>query len=315
MSATPVQIQGQIIEGTRYSVFLNPANVLYALSFDPEEGDVIEVTYPRTGSTWVQQIIQLILNRGSSAQDYMEFTQRSPFLEFQGKDALETLPSPRLIRTHLPLGRIQFSSKAKYVYVARNPWDTCASLYQIGASFLKSEEEFPFDLYFETFIKGEDPCGDYFDHVLSGYQRRHEPNLFFMTYEQLKADTPGTVIKLAYFLGDEHGKALEETEDLLNSVLSKSTVEFLKTITKTTHGNVLQRFWKNPAVPVPVNDATTELNTVFPLVNKGIVGAWRQRYSRDHLRKMEERIAKVTRTSDVMRLWEKEWALVRKAAE
>lgn len=70
---------------------------------------------------------------------------------------------------------------------------------------------------------------------------------------------------------------------------------------------------KEPALPIMIKDDTTESKNRFPLVHKGVVGGWRSIFTRDQLRKMEEKIEKFTQTSDFMSLWEEEWALAREA--
>ncbi|KAG0429022.1 hypothetical protein HPB47_024022, partial [Ixodes persulcatus] len=87
------------------------------------------VSYPRSGTHWVQQIIQLILSRGESVETFAEFMERAPYLEVQ--ELKETQSFPRLLRTHFPMNKLRISEKAKYIYVARNPWDTCVSCYHL----------------------------------------------------------------------------------------------------------------------------------------------------------------------------------------
>lgn len=64
-----------------------------------------------TGTTWLQEIVWLVVNEGNlqkATETQVYF--RSPFLEFKdlvlnevGLDLAESMPSPRVIKTHLPL--------------------------------------------------------------------------------------------------------------------------------------------------------------------------------------------------------------------
>ncbi|KAG0428028.1 hypothetical protein HPB47_024960 [Ixodes persulcatus] len=168
----------QVIDGDKVSIQILPEIYRQALKFVPEEGDIVQTTFPRCGSHWVQQIIQLILNKGESAKTFAELARRAPFIEFSGELSKS---SPRLIRTHLPLGKIQLNDKAKYVYVARNPWDCCLSMFHFlrelpGLNF----EDGLFDDCVDSFIEGTTGGGDWFQHLLSGYKLKDQPNVFFV---------------------------------------------------------------------------------------------------------------------------------------
>ena len=67
-------------------------------------------------------------------------------------EVAETLASPRTIKSHLPFQILpqDLLDKAKVVYVARRPWDTCASLHN------HVTQAYPFSHRFE---------GDYTDFV------------------------------------------------------------------------------------------------------------------------------------------------------
>lgn len=206
-----------------------------ALNYTPEDGDVILVTYPKSGSHWTQQIIQLILRDGESASSFTEFVKRTPSLENNGTAWLDGAPRPRTLRSHLQLLRGNFNDKAKYVYVARNPYDCCVSFYHMlrsvpGYGF----QEGSFDDFFEAFLRGDFGFGLYFDHVEFGYSCRNRPNVLFLTYEELKADTPATVLKLAYFLGEEYGEKLEKDADLFERVLARSSFEYMQRVLSAT---------------------------------------------------------------------------------
>ncbi|KAL1434095.1 hypothetical protein MTO96_011755 [Rhipicephalus appendiculatus] len=169
------------------------------------------LTYPKCGTHWIQQISQLILNRGASAGNYLEFQMKTPFLEFTGTSDLDSMPPPRLLKTHFAFDRQPYHKDAKYVYMVRNPRDCCVSFYHHsrcipGYQFADGS----FDDFFEVFIRGETDFGDYFDNLLSWYEHKDDPNVLFLTYEDLKKDTRSGVLRLARFFGKKYAEPLEK---------------------------------------------------------------------------------------------------------
>ncbi|XP_077534754.1 sulfotransferase 2B1-like [Haemaphysalis longicornis] len=128
----------------------------------------------------------------------------------------------RIFSTHQPPQTVTVSEEAKYVYVARNPWDVCVSFFRMATSLNKYRfQDGTFDEFFEAFLEGDCAGHNYFDHVVSGYALRNEPNVFFVTYEELMADTRGTVLRLARFLGESYATELEQDEGMLQKLLER----------------------------------------------------------------------------------------------
>lgn len=302
----------QIIDDAPYTTLIDPSILRSTLKFEPQDGDIIQVSYPKSGTHWVQQIIQLILGRGESASNFVEFTRRAPILEQQGEEALEGMTAPRLIKTHLSLGQIPYRMNAKYVYVARNPWDSCASAYHFVKELPVYGYEGDFDTFLDLFLKGYGGFGDVFNHIISGYQRRQEANVFFLTYEELKADTRKTILKLAYFLGEEHGRTLEESEELMGVILRKSSVSYMKNIYFASQEVFCDLFLRNPEIKRATSSGSNQNEGVaIHFVREGKVGSWKKLFAREHLKKMETRVAEVAQTSDVMNLWKEDWSNAR----
>ncbi|KAM7299732.1 amine sulfotransferase [Ixodes scapularis] len=225
-----------LIDGEVCSIVFDPLHYIQAQEFEPEEGDVIQVSYPRTGTHLVQQMIQLIVNRGQSARTLAEFTQRSPFLEIHGPR--ETSDAPRLLRTHLPMNRLRLSGKAKYVYVARNPWDCCVSNFHMMQDLPAFRfADGSFEDFLDAFLDGQSGFGDYFNHVISGHGRRQDANVFFVTYEEIVKDRASVVLKLADFLGKGYGEALRSNGRFMELIVERSGVDFMRDVFECTLGS------------------------------------------------------------------------------
>ncbi|KAM7287067.1 amine sulfotransferase-like [Ixodes scapularis] len=296
----------QLINGIKRSPFLKPSVVREALKYRPRDGDIVLVTYAKGGSHWTQRIIQLLLDREDVPSTYSDFVRRTPVLEYHGAAAVNDMPPPRFFRTHLQLLRNNFNDKAKYVYVARNPWDTCVSLYHYTRRLPKHQfEDGTFDDFFEAFVTGELGFGEYFDHVLHGYARKDDPNVFFMTYEELKADAPGMVLKLAYFLGEEYGNMLEGSEEIFQGVLMKSSFEFMSRVLQPREEEFSAAFENSFSLVDKLSSSGPEgsKDNDFRLFRKGKVNDYHELFSPDQIQRMQARIDKMTEGTDIMSLW------------
>ncbi|KAH7982061.1 hypothetical protein HPB52_002856 [Rhipicephalus sanguineus] len=296
------------VDGIRLPGGFDPDRVREALSFKPKPGDIFLVTYPKCGTHWIQQISQLILNRGASASNYLEFQMKTPFLEFTGTSDLDAMPPPRLLKTHFAFDRQPYHEDAKYVYMVRNPRDCCVSFYHHsrcipGYQFADGS----FDDFFEVFIRGETDFGDYFDNLLSWYEHKDDPNVFFLTYEDLKKDTRGGVLRLARFFGKKYAEPLERDPHLLQQVLDKSSVQYMKDHIEVTSGDLEKLLSTgNGATMEPVRKMFVPRDGRDPtiqFIRKGQVGDWKGHFTPEQEAKMRARIAEKTAGTDVMSLW------------
>ncbi|KAH7959293.1 hypothetical protein HPB49_010138 [Dermacentor silvarum] len=189
------------------------------MHFTPAKGVMLQISYPKCGTHWMQYLTLVVLNEGRPIRSYQEFVSSGRSLEYacvedwKPSNGERELPY-RALMTHLdPPTKNRLNVNAKYVYVARNPWD-----YGTFNEFLTS------------FLRGDFGYGDYFDHLLAGYGLKEEPNVLFVSYEELKRGIRSVVLKLAYILGERYGRALETDEHLLRTLLERATVERMRNV-------------------------------------------------------------------------------------
>src|SRR2546427_1825618 len=91
------------------------------ISFRPRPMDVLIATYPKCGTTWLQQIVHGLRTRGS--MDFDEITAGGPRAEhafdFGRHLGAPQRAQPRHFHTHLP--RTQPPKSAPYDYALRHP--------------------------------------------------------------------------------------------------------------------------------------------------------------------------------------------------
>ena len=190
-------------DGFRMPLGFPVAGFASALSYHARPNDIFIATYPKCGTTWVQYIVYLLLHDGEPLSADRLLGDAIPHLEEVGKDAVEGLPDPRAIKTHLPFAMTPAHPDARYIYVARNPFDCVVSFYHHTRGFAQHYDfgAGTFDDYFECFLAGEVDFGDYFDHLGSWYERRDDRNVLFLIFETMKDDPNQVVVEIAEFLG------------------------------------------------------------------------------------------------------------------
>ena len=122
------------------------------------------------GTTWVQEIVWQIYHNGEVNSKRIE--DRVPFLEEAtnskaSQPDITSLPSPRLIKTHLsyeaiPKG-VNEETTCKYIYIARNPKDTAVSNYKFLTSLGKNSGlNASWEFYANLFVQGKCKLHNYF---------------------------------------------------------------------------------------------------------------------------------------------------------
>ncbi|GFT92082.1 sulfotransferase 1C4 [Nephila pilipes] len=306
----------QDIDGFRIPGFFSVEAYKSALGYKPRPDDLFIVTYPKCGTTWVQNIVACIFRGGKPFQSALEFFTETPFLEMTGSEAAETMKRPGAIKLHLPFHLTPWSPNAKYIFVARNPKDCCVSFYHHtermpGYQFEKGK----FDDFFELFIKGEVDFGDYFDTLLSWYEHRNDPNVLFITYEQLKKDARNYVLKIAEFIGSQYKEKLEKDEKILDDVIHHSSFSFMK-VHLHKHLAELGAIPKhlivnNPDIPEGMRkimlsgdfELSKKDSEEMTFIRKGIVGDWRNYFSPTQNARLEKKFRERTVGTDLTSLW------------
>lgn len=205
--------------------------------FEIRDSDVFLVTYPKSGTVWTQQILSLIFNEGHrDGTESTNLMDRVPWLEYKLSHLdYNNRPSPRLFCTHLPYYLVPKglrNGRQKLIYVARNPKDVLTSYYHYSKCSKRLEEIEDFDFFMERFLNGKVlPCL-WLDHIEGWYAHRDDFNILFLTYEEMKMDLQGAVLKICNFLG----KRLTERE--VDEIVDKATFDQMRQDPRSNYENV-----------------------------------------------------------------------------
>ncbi len=273
-----------IHNGFRLPMGFSQFGLVSGVSYKARPGDLFIAAYPKCGTTWTQHIVWLIQHDGEPLPVGKSMTVEIPHLEEVGKEIVAEGATPRVIKTHLPYHMTPYHADAKYIYVARNPFDCAVSFYHHTRGFVKHYDfaDGTFDQFFECFIKGEVDFGDYFDNLLSWSEHSDDSNVLFLTYEELKADTPKEVRKIAEFLGAESLNQVKDSQ-ILNKLLYHSSFE---------------RMSKNQS-----RWSSQRPKNMPPFIRKGQVGDWKNHFSDEQVKRLTEKFATRTKGTGAEKLW------------
>ncbi|XP_022225498.2 sulfotransferase 1 family member D1-like [Drosophila obscura] len=176
------------------------------------DDDVWVVTLPKCGTTWMQELCWLLMNDCNfEAALAKDLELRSPFVEFNffthGDDGKQFAPvqdmaSPRLIKSHLPLPLLPaqlWQRRHKVVYVFRNPLDALVSRYYHGVTFGHCYGK-TLPQFIEENLATDATFREAIEHAHEFYQLRHEPWLYYTSFERMKKDLRAVVEDLCRFL-------------------------------------------------------------------------------------------------------------------
>ncbi|XP_078482056.1 amine sulfotransferase-like [Ciona intestinalis] len=259
-----------------------------AKKYKAKDSDVYVCSYPKTGTTWLATIVWLIVHHGEEFPG--NYRDSIPMLEYDGCESIEAIDDsefPRIIKTHFPYKLVPKNSKAKYLYITRNPKDAFASYYFHVRGFCSAFhcENPDKNRLYELFIKGEVSFGLFFDHLNEWYAHRNDPNVLFLLYEDVKQDPRNEVLKVANFLGGEYEKKLKlDGGKILENILDRSSFSHMKSMSA----------WHKAFRPE--NE---------PFIRKGVIGDWKNHLSAEQVDGLDRALMEHGRESGISKLWDK----------
>ncbi|XP_072050677.1 sulfotransferase 1E1-like [Amphiura filiformis] len=266
--------EGELVAG------MTPASTLDALkTWQLRHDDVFVITYPKSGTHWLFEIVSLIINGGDPDKIERSHMTIAPELIMAppgDEEAMKTTPpgyklinnweSPRVMATHLIekfLPPDVWRKNVKVLYLGRNPKDVFCSAASFHLSLMPKELQ-----DFDNFIKynllcEQVPFGTWFQHV-KGYEKHHgKDNFLFVRYENLQKDHLYQVKRIAQFLD----RPL--SEELADKITSLTTIKEMK--------NTYDKHEETD----PEGIMHTRAFGTLKFLNKGKVGTWKGKITGD----------------------------------
>ncbi|XP_008115731.2 sulfotransferase 1C1 [Anolis carolinensis] len=263
-------------------------DTLWAFKARPD--DLLISTYPKAGTTWMEEIVDMILHRGDSQKcARAPVYERFPFIDLflppplvNGIDAAEVMSSPRAIKTHLQAKLLPpsfWEQNCKMIYVARNPKDCAVSYFHFHRMNKGMPEPGTWEEFLENFITGKVAWGSWVDHVCGWWEAKDRYPILYLFYEDIKEDPSREIQKVAKFLGTQL------SDSLLSQIVQHTSFEIMK-------GNPMANYSTLPDFIMN--------QTVSPFMRKGTVGDWKKHFTVAQSERLDDAFAEKLRSSGLI---------------
>lgn len=203
--------------------------------FRPRPDDIVIATYPKCGTTWMQQIVALLVFQDAAPRPVMELSvwidRRIPDSVEATLERIEAQTHRRFLKSHMPADGLPLHDEVRYIHVTRDGRDASLSFHnqasgftpQLLAAFEKvgqsdpaiarsypaplADEAAHFHRWLTEGVAPGDSDGvpqmSFFHTEQNWWDERHRPNVLLVHYNDLKSDLMGEMRRIAAFLGIE----------------------------------------------------------------------------------------------------------------
>lgn len=236
-------------------------------NFQAREDDILIATFPKAGTTWTQEIVDLIMLNGDVERSMrapcfvkVPFIDLNPKPMLSGVDAANAMKSPRLLKTHLPIQLVPpsfWEKNVKVIYVARNAKDCMVSYFHFQRMNKTLPDPGTWNEYFSTFLAENVAWGSWFDHVIGWWKVKDKHQILYVFYEDMIEDPRREIRKISTFLGKEL------TEEVVDAIQHHTSFDAMK---------------DNPMTNCSVLPSSVFDQSISPFIRKGKVGDWKNHF-------------------------------------
>ena len=225
-----------------------------ALAFQPLPTDVFIATYPKSGTTWMQQIVHGLRTRG--AMDFDEITEVVPWIESAHDMGLDMegpqVAAPRAFKTHLSWDEVP--EGGRYIYVMRDPKDVLISFYRFFEGWMFVPGTISLETFAREFFIPGTKSGRYWDHIVSWWPQRDRDDVLMLCFEDMKRDLAPVVRRVAAFIG------VAADQPLLELVTHQASFAFMRAHERQFDDHLVRQA-RDAACGLPPAGVTTKIRT------------------------------------------------------
>ncbi|XP_074048765.1 sulfotransferase 1C3 isoform X1 [Macrotis lagotis] len=252
-------------------------------NFQAKPDDLLIATYAKAGTTWTQEIVDMIQNDGNVEKCQRANTfDRHPFIDhiaegicmtshyFPGLDLAIKMPSPRTLKTHLPVQMLPpsfWTQNSKIIYVARNAKDCLVSYYHFSRMNKMLPDPGTLEEYIEEFMNGRVLWGSWYDHVKGWWDAKEKHPILYLFYEDMKENPKREIQKILKFLEKDLA------EETLNKIIYHTSFDIMK---------------ENPMANYTTLPTSIMDHSISPFMRKGMPGDWKNHFTVAQNEKFDE---------------------------
>ena len=199
-------------------------------NYIPTKHDIFVCTYSKSGTNWMMQIAQQIIEYGEAEFD--NIYDKIPFpdpLIINGVNLNDPRPQKqtptglRVIKTHFESDFVPYNSTSKYLIVLRNPVETLVSGYYFAHDNIGTNKiEYTVEEWLNLAQTPDYPFDSWASHTASYWHWKNRPNVLILTYGNMKRDLKKAVTQVASFL------EVKLCESQLATIVYKSSYSYMK---------------------------------------------------------------------------------------
>ncbi|XP_008115733.1 sulfotransferase 1C1 isoform X2 [Anolis carolinensis] len=256
-------------------------------NFKARPDDLLICTYPKAGTTWIQEIVDMIQHGGDLQKcARAPIHERMPFIDLyyskfnlSGVEEANAMASPRTLKSHLPVQLLPpsfWEQKSKIIYVARNAKDNVVSYFHFHRMALAMPEPGTWEEFLENFMAGKVTWGSWFDHVRGWWEAKDHHPILYLFYEDMKKNPGQEIQKVAEFLD------VQLPESVLNQIFQHTEFECMK-------ANPMTNYTMMPSIFLD--------HTISPFMRKGTVGNWKEHFTVAQSERLDDLCAQLLKGS------------------
>ena len=217
--------------------------------FQLRDSDVICASFPKSGTTWLQQVVYLLMHpdedgsqKEGNVRDTLE--HRVPYIEYPypGLNEISKRKDPRIIKTHLPQHLLPTNGKGKVIYIVRDPKDVMVSYYFFARMLTQMSFEGNLEDFALQMMQDRVPYGPYFDHLV-GFKmaaQAEDQRYLIVKYENMKKNPKTAIKEIAEFLD------IKTSEELLTKIEKETSFDKMKSNPVTNYQHWDEWGLRNP---------------------------------------------------------------------
>ena len=287
--------------GTPYPFFAVPSKIDELREIPLKDGDIVIATFPKCGTTVLQQIVLTLLADGNKDVVTNPMEQSLWFEKTVSQGTIESLtswvPDPltqgggltselspttprRVLKTHAPSHLSPWKGggvpdNSKIIIMTRNPADTAISMHHHTLDIPGFSYDGDFDHFLnELFLPGRVVCGCFWEWH-GGWQRLYEEEnnserMLLVSYEDFKADPRELITRVANFIFS--GQGISSDSARIDAAVESSTFSNMRSNAESVDAKK-----KREGMVIKKNH-----------IRQGLSGAWRRVFTKEQEEMMEE---------------------------